>query len=167
MQFDGGALLVTAVSAVLAPLISEIPIGLRLPMVVVEVGLAIIVGPHVLGWASPTGMLALLGYLSLIFLFFLAGMELDFDAVRGRPSPSRLRVGYFPWPWLFRWPVFCTGRTLFACPTPGGGGSDYNRNGNADADPPRFAANWARALEPTWLRPEPWENLDRLCCCLF
>jgi hypothetical protein len=139
---------------------------LRLPMVVVEVGLAIIVGPHVLGWASPTGMLALLGYLSLIFLFFLAGMELDFDAVRGRPSPSRLRVGYFPWPWLFRWPVFCTGRTLFACPTPGGGGSDYNRNGNADADPPRFAANWARALEPTWLRPEPWENLDRLCCCL-
>lgn len=85
MQFDGGALLVTAVIAVLAPLISEIPIGLRLPMVVVEVGLGILVGPHVLGWASPTGMLALLGYLGLIFLFFLAGMELDFDAVRGRP----------------------------------------------------------------------------------
>jgi Kef-type K+ transport system membrane component KefB len=30
-------------------------------------------------------MLALLGYLGLIFLFFLAGMELDFDTVRGRP----------------------------------------------------------------------------------
>ena len=85
MEFDGGALLVTAVIAVLAPLISEIPIGLRLPMVVVEVGLGILVGPHVLGWAAPTGMLALLGYLGLIFLFFLAGMELDFDAVRGRP----------------------------------------------------------------------------------
>jgi Kef-type K+ transport system membrane component KefB len=74
MEFDGGALLVTAVIAVLAPLISEIPIGLRLPMVVVEVGLGILVGPHVLGWAAPTGMLALLGYLGLIFLFFLAGM---------------------------------------------------------------------------------------------
>ncbi|HEX8811425.1 MAG TPA: cation:proton antiporter, partial [Terracidiphilus sp.] len=82
---DGGALLVTAVIAVLAPLICEIPVGLRLPMVVVEVGLGILVGPHVLGWAAPTGMLAMLGYLGLIFLFFLAGMELDLDAVRGRP----------------------------------------------------------------------------------
>jgi Kef-type K+ transport system membrane component KefB len=85
MQFDGAALLVTAVIAVLAPLISEIPIGLRLPMVVVEVGLGIVVGPHVLAWASPIGMLALLGYLGLIFLFFLAGMEIDFESVRGRP----------------------------------------------------------------------------------
>jgi Kef-type K+ transport system membrane component KefB len=85
MEFDGGVLLVTAVIAVLAPLISEIPIGLRLPMVVVEVSLGILVGPHVLGWAALTGMLALLGYLGLIFLFFLKGMELDFDAVRGRP----------------------------------------------------------------------------------
>src|SRR5580693_4284132 len=85
MEFDGGALLVTAVIAVLAPLISEIPIGLRLPMVAVEVGLGIVVGPQVLGWGSPTGMLALLGYLGLIFLFFLAGMEIDFKAIRGKP----------------------------------------------------------------------------------
>lgn len=85
MQFNGAALFVTALIAVLAPLISEIPIGLRLPMVVVEVGLGIIVGPHVLGWASDTGMLGMLGYLGLIFLFFLAGMELELDAVRGKP----------------------------------------------------------------------------------
>ena len=85
MHFDGAALFITAVIAVLAPLISEIPVGLRLPMVVVEVGLGIIVGPHVLGWAEPVGMLALLGYLGLIFLFFLAGMEIDFESVRGRP----------------------------------------------------------------------------------
>ena len=85
MEFNGAALFITAFIAVLAPLISEIPIGLRLPMVVVEVGLGIVVGPHVLGWASPTGMLGMLGYLGLIFLFFLAGMELDFDAVRGKP----------------------------------------------------------------------------------
>jgi Kef-type K+ transport system membrane component KefB len=85
MEFNGAALFITAFIAVLAPLISEIPIGLRLPMVVVEVGLGIVVGPHVLGWASSTGMLGMLGYLGLIFLFFLAGMELDFDAVRGKP----------------------------------------------------------------------------------
>jgi Kef-type K+ transport system membrane component KefB len=85
MEFNGGALLVTAVIAVLAPLIAEIPIGLRLPMVVIEVGLGIVAGPQVLGWAAPTGMLALLGYMGLIFLFFLAGMEIDFDSVRGKP----------------------------------------------------------------------------------
>jgi Kef-type K+ transport system membrane component KefB len=86
MQFDGGALLVTAVIAVLAPLISEIPIGLRLPMVVVEVGLGILVGPHVLGWASPTGMLALLGYLGLIFLF-LPGRNGTGLRCRSRSTP--------------------------------------------------------------------------------
>jgi Kef-type K+ transport system membrane component KefB len=85
MEFNGAALFITAFIAVLAPLISEIPIGLRLPMVVVEVGLGILVGPHVLGWASPTGMLGILGYLGLIFLFFLCGMELDFEAIRGKP----------------------------------------------------------------------------------
>ena len=85
MEFNGAALFITAFIAVLAPLISEIPIGLRLPMVVVEVGLGIVVGPHVLGWASPTGMLGMLGYFGLIFLFFLCGMELDFEAIRGKP----------------------------------------------------------------------------------
>ena len=42
MEFNGAALFVTALIAVLAPLISEIPIGLRLPMVVVEVGLGVV-----------------------------------------------------------------------------------------------------------------------------
>src|ERR1700683_700865 len=85
MELNGAALFVTAFIAVLAPLISEIPIGLRLPMVVVEVGLGILVGPHVLGWASPTGMLGILGSLGLIFLFYLCGMELDIEAIRGNP----------------------------------------------------------------------------------
>jgi Kef-type K+ transport system membrane component KefB len=85
MQFNGGALFVTALIAVLSPLIAEIPIGLRLPMVVVEVCLGIIVGPQVLGWDSPGGTIAVLGYLGLIFLFFLAGTEIDLESVRGRP----------------------------------------------------------------------------------
>jgi Kef-type K+ transport system membrane component KefB len=85
MEFNGPALLITAIIAVLSPLAAELPIGLRLPMVVVEVGLGIIVGPQVLGWVTPTGMLGVLGYLGLIFLFFLAGMEINFRAVRGRP----------------------------------------------------------------------------------
>jgi Kef-type K+ transport system membrane component KefB len=96
MEFDGGALLVTAVIAVLAPLISEIPIGLRLPMVVVEVGLGILVGPHVLGWAAPTGMLALLGYFGLIFSSFWREWNSTSMLFAADPLSSRLKVGYFP-----------------------------------------------------------------------
>jgi len=39
----------TAFIAVIAPLLCELPIGLKLPMVVLEVILGIVVGPHVLG----------------------------------------------------------------------------------------------------------------------
>ncbi len=71
--------------AVAAPLISELPVGLRLPIVVVEILLGILVGPHGLGIASSTGVLGFLGLLGLTFLFFLAGFEIDFDEIRGRP----------------------------------------------------------------------------------
>jgi Kef-type K+ transport system membrane component KefB len=52
-------------------LVCELPIGLKLPMVVLEVILGIVVGPHLLGWAKPEGMLAVLGQLGLIFCSFL------------------------------------------------------------------------------------------------
>jgi Kef-type K+ transport system membrane component KefB len=73
------------VIAVAAPLISELPVGLRLPIVVVEIVLGIVVGPHGLGIANSTGVLGFLGLLGLTFLFFLAGFEIDFDEIRGRP----------------------------------------------------------------------------------
>ncbi|HYH00579.1 MAG TPA: cation:proton antiporter [Terriglobales bacterium] len=85
MDFNGSALLLTAFIAVLAPLICALPARLRLPMVAVEVGLGILVGPNVLGWATPTGMLGLLGHLGMIFLFYLAGMEIELSTFRGRP----------------------------------------------------------------------------------
>jgi len=85
MEFNGFDLLIAAAIAVLSPLIAELPIGLRLPMIVVEVALGILVGPQVLHWGSPTGMLAILGDLGLVFLFFLAGMEIDFASVAGPP----------------------------------------------------------------------------------
>jgi Kef-type K+ transport system membrane component KefB len=85
MEINGFALFVAAAIAVVAPLLSELPIGLRLPMVVLEVVLGIIFGPQVLAWGAPVGILAVLSNLGLIFLFFLAGMEIDFASVRGRP----------------------------------------------------------------------------------
>ena len=165
MQFDGGALLVTAVIAVLAPLISEIPIGLRLPMVVVEVGLGILAGPHVLGWAAPTGMLALLGYLGLIFLFFLAGMELDFDAVRGRPLTLAIEgwvlsvavafslAGLLYWMHLVRAPLL----VAVALTTTGMGTLMPILRDSSGLG----AAQLAPVVASRTIK-----NLDRLCCCL-
>ena len=78
--------------AVAAPLIAEIPIGFRLPVVVLEMALGVVVGPHVLGLARVEGLLGWLGgTLGLAALFFMAGMELDLERVRGRPL---LLAGY-------------------------------------------------------------------------
>ena len=86
-------LLVMAI-AVLAPLLAEIPIGFRIPVVVLEMVMGIVVGPYGLGLVKGEGLLAWLGgRLGLAALFFMAGMELDLDRVRGRP----LRLAVTGW----------------------------------------------------------------------
>jgi Kef-type K+ transport system membrane component KefB len=78
-------LLVMAIG-VAAPLLAEIPIGFRLPVVVLEMVLGIVVGPQVLALARAEGLLGWLGgHLGLAALFFMPGMELDLERVRGRP----------------------------------------------------------------------------------
>jgi Kef-type K+ transport system membrane component KefB len=57
---------------------------LRIPAVVVEILLGIVVGPQVLDWArvdDPVGILSVIG---LGFLLFLCGLEVDVDLLRGR-----------------------------------------------------------------------------------
>src|SRR5919206_3825700 len=74
---------VVAAVALAAPLVIGLT-GLRLPAIVLEIVLGILVGPQVLGWASndePVQVLALIG---LAFLLLLAGLEIDFDRLRGR-----------------------------------------------------------------------------------
>ncbi|MGZ8144520.1 MAG: cation:proton antiporter [Methylosarcina sp.] len=78
-------LLLIAFAAMLAPLVTELPTGFRLPVVVLEVILGIIIGPHMLGLAKPEGMIGTLGELGLAFLLFMVGLEIDFDKIRGRP----------------------------------------------------------------------------------
>ncbi len=84
-------LLLIAVVAVVAPLISELRLGFRLPAVVVEIVLGIVLGPHVLGVIAPGEVLAFLGRVGLAFLFFQAGMELDFSKLKGRPLSLAVR----------------------------------------------------------------------------
>src|ERR671926_1680380 len=83
MDVSFGSVAVVAVVGLVAPLAVAFT-GLRLPSIVVEIVLGIVVGPQVLGWASndePVRVLALIG---LAFLLLLAGLEIDFSRLRGR-----------------------------------------------------------------------------------
>src|SRR6516165_4979925 len=87
------SLLLVFAIAVVAPLLSEWIPRLRLPLVVLEISLGILVGPQILGWASAGPTIAVFSNFGLAFLFFLAGFEIDFQAIRGRPI-SLAAVGW-------------------------------------------------------------------------
>lgn len=89
------SLLVIAVIAATAPLLVDIPKSVRIPVVVVEIVAGILVGPHVLDLVEPDSLIVFLSSVGLAFLFFVAGMEIDFLQIRGRPA--KLAV----WGWLF------------------------------------------------------------------
>lgn len=55
------------------------------PIVVFEIVLGLLLGPAVLGWITPNDFTELLAQFGLAMLFFLAGNEIDFRAVAGRP----------------------------------------------------------------------------------
>jgi len=74
---------VVAAVAVLAPLAIGL-LGVRLPAIVVEILLGIVVGPQLLGWASNDEPVQVLSLIGLAFLLLLAGLEIDFDRLRGR-----------------------------------------------------------------------------------
>ena len=63
-------------------LIALIP-KLRVPGVVAEIVLGIVVGPQLLNWARVDDPVKLLSTIGVIFLLFLAGMELDVKHLRG------------------------------------------------------------------------------------
>jgi Kef-type K+ transport system membrane component KefB len=87
------SLLIIVFVAALAPLVAELPKRLRIPVVVAEIMLGMLIGPEVLGIADPDGLVQFMSTLGLIFLFFLAGLEVDLGRVRGRP----LKLGGWGW----------------------------------------------------------------------
>jgi Kef-type K+ transport system membrane component KefB len=82
---DTGALFVVAAVAAAAPFVVDLPLRVRLPVVVVEIVLGIVVGPEVLGITRQDALIEFLGQFGLTFLFFMAGLEIDFARIRGRP----------------------------------------------------------------------------------
>src|SRR3954452_4323497 len=79
----GGLLLVVAV-AFAAPFLLGLAPRLRLPSVVVEIVAGIIIGPSVLGWVHVDEPIAVLSLVGLALLLFLAGLEIEFEQLRGR-----------------------------------------------------------------------------------
>ena len=71
--------------AVLAPLLAEIPTPFRVPIVVLEVLLGVVIGPHVLNLVSFDGFVATMFDFGMAASLFMGGMELDFADIKGRP----------------------------------------------------------------------------------
>jgi Kef-type K+ transport system membrane component KefB len=77
-------LLIVVAAAFAAPLALGFFPRLRLPAIVLEILLGIIIGPSVLGWVTPDLPVSILSLIGLAFLLFLAGLEIDVHRLRGR-----------------------------------------------------------------------------------
>ncbi len=77
-------LLIVVAAGFAAPFALGLVPSVRLPAVVLEIVIGIVIGPAVLGWVeldAPVEVIALVG---LAFLLFLAGLEIDLSALHGR-----------------------------------------------------------------------------------
>ena len=81
-SFSGLLLVVAAAFA--SPFLLGLVPRLRLPSVVFEIVLGILIGPSVLGWVEVDETIEVLALIGLAFLLFLAGLEIDFSRLRGR-----------------------------------------------------------------------------------
>jgi Kef-type K+ transport system membrane component KefB len=77
-------LLIVVAVGVLAPLALGFFPRVRLPAIVLEIVLGIVIGPSGLGWVKPDAPVSILALIGLAFLLFLSGLEVDVDRLRGR-----------------------------------------------------------------------------------
>lgn len=85
IDFHVPSLVVILAAAVAAPLLGELARRIGLSIVVIEVALGVAIGPQGLGWAEVEASVPFIARLGMAFLFFLAGLEIDLVAIRGRP----------------------------------------------------------------------------------
>jgi Kef-type K+ transport system membrane component KefB len=78
-------LLWVAVVAAAIPIILGLFPRVPIPDSVLEIVAGIVLGPAVLGWVHTDEAIAVLAKLGVAFLLFLAGLEIDFKVLRGRP----------------------------------------------------------------------------------
>ncbi len=83
MEISFDNLLIVVAAGFFAPLAIGMVPGLRLPSVVLEIVIGIVLGPAVLGWVEIDQPVEVLAVIGLAFLLFLAGLEIDLGALRG------------------------------------------------------------------------------------
>jgi Kef-type K+ transport system membrane component KefB len=79
-----GGLAIVAAAALAAPLALGLFPRIRLPAIVVEIVLGIVIGPQVLGWVSIDTPIQVMSLVGLAFLLLLAGLEVEYERFRGR-----------------------------------------------------------------------------------
>ncbi len=94
MAEDLVSLVVISAVAVAAPVLARLTGTVApVPIVVFEILLGIAVGPGLLGWATSNEHIELLSEFGLALLFFMAGNEIDFARISGRPL-RRATIGW-------------------------------------------------------------------------
>jgi Kef-type K+ transport system membrane component KefB len=84
MEISFTSLAVVAATGFVAPLAIGLVPRLRLPNVVLEIVLGIIIGPSVLGWAHADEPVQIMSLIGLSFLLLIAGLEVDYERFPGR-----------------------------------------------------------------------------------
>jgi Kef-type K+ transport system membrane component KefB len=77
-------LLIVVAIAFAAPFVLGLFPSVRLPSPVLEIVAGIVVGPSVLDWAQNDETVAVMATIGLAFLLFLAGIEIEFEKLRGQ-----------------------------------------------------------------------------------
>ena len=83
MELHFTNLLAVSTIAFVAPLALGLVPGLKLPAVVLELVAGIVFGPAGLNWIKIDDPIAVISLLGLAMLLFLAGLEVEFDKLRG------------------------------------------------------------------------------------
>lgn len=81
VSFSG--LAIVAAVALAAPLALGLFPRVRVPAIVLEIVLGIVIGPQVLGWVSIDTPIQVMSLLGLAFLLLLAGLEVEYERFRG------------------------------------------------------------------------------------
>src|SRR6266516_3089627 len=82
VSFNGVA--IVAAVALTAPFALGLFPKLRLPAIVLEIVLGIVIGPQVLGWVKIDTPIQVMSLLGLAFLLLLAGLEVEYERFRGQ-----------------------------------------------------------------------------------
>ena len=82
LSFAGIA--IVAAVAFLSPFVLGLFPRVRLPSVVVEIVLGIVIGPSILGWVEVDPVIEVLALIGLGFLLFVSGLEVELDRLKGQ-----------------------------------------------------------------------------------